>query len=519
MVIIRDIVSDFSDEKDIELCCDDDDNVDIASVEPNYVDYIVVESRPDRYVGQCKYFGRNLWEIRKISGRHTCVSTCISQDHTKLSSSFIASCIIQLVSEDPGIPIKALVKEVVTRFGYTVTYRKAWTAKQIAMSHEDDSNLPGTIVRYATSRHEDDSTLFLDRVFWAFKPCIEGLEFCKPILQVDRTFLTRKYCGTLLIVSLQDGNRRVFPDAFAIIEGETKEAWEWFFYNLRTFVTPQPNICIISVRETSLLGALRTELPQWCNAQSVYCIRHVASNFNKEFKDTDLKEKVVEMGYELVRPHFEGMLSALRQKILEQLLGRRYGHMTTNLAECVNGVLKVSRALPITALVRATYCRLNSWFVHCRDEASSMVRAGHIYCEELTKVINENNHKATCQFVRNFSRESEVSEVEVAARDGSRHSKVYIVRLMQNWCDCDYGQFISPIYRLDNILKVYGHEFQPIRIPTFIPNPLMRRNQSGRPKTTRIHNEMDDSPSEQNKKCGWCWTEYHNRKTCPFRNT
>ncbi|KAF1858697.1 hypothetical protein Lal_00044730 [Lupinus albus] len=98
----------------------------------NHVDYIVVESRPYRYVGQCKYFARCVGD-RKINGTHTCVSTCISQDHTKLNSSFIANCIIHLISEDPGITIKALVKEVVTRFGYTVTYRKAWTAKQIAM--------------------------------------------------------------------------------------------------------------------------------------------------------------------------------------------------------------------------------------------------------------------------------------------------------------------------------------------------------------------------------------------------
>ena len=35
--------------------------------------------------------------------------------------------------------------------------------------------------------------------------------------------------------------------------------------------------------------------------------------------------------------------------------GRRYGHMTTNLVECMNGVLKKTRHLPITALVQATY--------------------------------------------------------------------------------------------------------------------------------------------------------------------
>ncbi|KAF1893844.1 hypothetical protein Lal_00002382 [Lupinus albus] len=653
----RDIVNEFSDDEDIELCCDDEEDLELDSSElanitygtpssffvtidsdagqdiqnrknnlsndfdnelfigmqfeskdatinaikqfhiKNSVDYIVVESRPDRYVGQCKYFGsgcqwriraslngkRDLWEIRKINGTHTCVSTNISQDHTKLNSSFIANCIIHLVSEDPGIPVKALVKEIVTRFGYTVTYRKAWTAKQIAMSqiygdwegsykelprwfNTVQCYAPGTIVRYASSRHDQSGSLILDRVFWAFKPCIEGFGFCKPILQVDGTFLTGKYNGTLLIASSQDGNRRIFPVAFAIVEGETKEAWEWFFYNVRTYVTPQPNICIISYRGTGLLGALRTELCQWCNAYSVYCIRHVASNFNKEFKDGDLKEKVIQMGYELMRPRFERMLDDLRQKNpraaawLDNIPkekwtqsydeGRRYGHMTTNLAECVNGVLKGSRALPITSLVQATYHRLNSWFLHHRNEATSMIMAGHIYCEELTKVLNENNRKATCQTIRTFSRESGVFVVEVPGREGSRHSKVYTVRLNQYWCECgefqslrlpcshviatcssmnlDYRQLISPIYRLDNLLKAYGRGFEPIGNeeywphysgPMFIPNPLMRRNRTGRPKTLRIHNEMDDCATEKNKKCGLCRTEGHNRKTCPFKNS
>ncbi|KAF1876678.1 hypothetical protein Lal_00031486 [Lupinus albus] len=65
---------------------------------------------------------------------HTCLSTVVSQDHTKLNSTFISNCIINLVSEDPVIPIKALVKEIVSRFGYTVTYRKVCIAKQLAMS-------------------------------------------------------------------------------------------------------------------------------------------------------------------------------------------------------------------------------------------------------------------------------------------------------------------------------------------------------------------------------------------------
>ena len=69
----------------------------------------------------------------------------------------------------------------------------------------------------------------LDRMFWSFKPCIDGFNFGKPIVQVDGTFLTGRYHGTLLAATAQDGNRNILPLAFAIVEGETWEALIWFF--------------------------------------------------------------------------------------------------------------------------------------------------------------------------------------------------------------------------------------------------------------------------------------------------
>ncbi|KAF1892220.1 hypothetical protein Lal_00036581 [Lupinus albus] len=358
MTIIRDIVCDFNEEDDIEICSDDEDvefdagssrSITYASPSSffrstkskfgrdfghttssvmditdndlvvgmqfeskqttvnaikefhikNSFDYVVVEPRPNTYVGRCKYFGAGCqWRIRaslNIFGRLRKLAELI------------------LVYLNQSIPVMALVNKVVSRFGYIVTYRKAWIAKQMAL--------------------------------------------------------------TQIYASSQDENRRVVPVAFAIVEAETKEAWEWLFFNLRTYVTNQPNICIISDRGKGLLAALRSELTGWTSAYSVYCIRHIASNFNKEFRDSDLKERVVKMGYELMRPRFERKLNILRQKNsragawLDQTpkeklsqaydQGRRYGHMSTNLAECINGVLKGSRALHITALVKATYYRLN----------------------------------------------------------------------------------------------------------------------------------------------------------------
>jgi len=122
--------------------------------------------------------------------------------------------------------------------------------------------VPGTIVRYKTSTSmEDDedesSKVILNNVFWAFKSCIEGFEYSKPIVQVNGTFLARKHSGTLLTAIGQDGSRNIFPLAFVITESESKQAWMWFLHYLSRYVTPQPNLCIISNMKTSLLAALR----------------------------------------------------------------------------------------------------------------------------------------------------------------------------------------------------------------------------------------------------------------------
>ena len=161
----------------------------------------------------------------------------------------------------------------------------------------------GTIVRYKMSPYivngeKNSSTMILNRVFWSFKPCIESFSYCKPIVQVDDTFLTGKYPDTLLIVITQDRDQNMFPLAFAIVEGETKEAWMWFLHYLRTYVTPQPNLCNISYRWRALLAALQSEQLGWIGSSvnSIFCIRHIASNFNKEFKNSELKSEVFNMG-------------------------------------------------------------------------------------------------------------------------------------------------------------------------------------------------------------------------------
>jgi len=64
---------------------------------------------------------------------------------------------------------------------------------------------------------------------------------------------------------------------FAIVEGETKEAIIWFF---------------IIDRGTTILSALQYLNVDWegYGLSSIFCIRHIASNFNKKFKSVELRQ-------------------------------------------------------------------------------------------------------------------------------------------------------------------------------------------------------------------------------------
>lgn len=56
----------------------------------------------------------------------------------------------------------------------------------------------------------------------------QGFCILQTVVQVDGTWLYGKYRGTLLMAVAQDGNRNIFPIAFALVEGETEEAWSFF---------------------------------------------------------------------------------------------------------------------------------------------------------------------------------------------------------------------------------------------------------------------------------------------------
>ncbi|KAL5134463.1 hypothetical protein HKD37_03G007619 [Glycine soja] len=550
----------------------------------------VVESKMNKYVVccvnknaecPCPFYMRailskktNTWKVTQWGGPHTCLNMTMTQDHEKLDSDLIATCVIGMIREDPSIKISLIQERINNEFAYKVSYKKAWLAKQKAIAIEygdwDESyaklsswlthmqnHSPGS---YFQVLHDDfivGNTVSrkhrqFHRVFWTFGQCKEAFKYCKPIIQVDGTHLYDKYHGTLLMATSQDGNGGVLPLAFAVVEGETLTAWSWFLAHLREH----------SVVANEALGW------QPPHGYHVYCVRHIASNFNRKFNNAKQKEMLKKLAYTPCKQIFDQNLEKFRElspaiatwidRISKEKWtmaydreGCRYGHMTTNLSECINKVLKDCRNIPITALVKSTYSRCRKYFVEHGRQAQRQLNEGKVYCSKLVKELRKNQEQACSHIVCVYDIHSTRFEVEetfnpITQRGGQK----WAVNLNSHYCQCgrysalhypcshiiaacgyvslNYYQYIDVVYTNEHILKAYSAQWWPLgneaAIPpsndarTLIPDPTTIRAK-GRPKSTRIRNEMDwVEPSEHRIKCSRCGAERHSRRRCPMQS-
>ena len=67
--------------------------------------------------------------------------------------------------------------------------------------------------------------------------------------------------------------------------------------------------------------------------------------------------------------------------------GRRWGHMTTNLAESINSVLKGVRFLPVLGLVKATFYRMNHYWVERGQTIHAQMLAREVFSEDVKKKL------------------------------------------------------------------------------------------------------------------------------------
>ncbi|KAL8504277.1 hypothetical protein ACS0TY_022859 [Phlomoides rotata] len=200
--------------------------------------------------------------------------------------------------------------------------------------------------------------------------------------------------------------------------------------------------------------------------------------------------------------------------------GHRYGVMTTNISEAINGVLKGTRRLPITAIVSATFTRSKNAFREREVVAMNLQQRNQAWPDDVFNRIASNNSVGTRHSVDLYNHSRQTASVTVHV-PGTR-SRTFRVSLLERACDCgqwrlsgipcshalavirqyvlDITLYVPECYStIEYALTYTSGFFAPLADveywdePNFQlrHNPDRRIRRRGRDVTTRIHNEMD----------------------------
>ncbi|KAL0431266.1 UNVERIFIED_CONTAM: hypothetical protein Sradi_0752600 [Sesamum radiatum] len=457
---------------------------------------------------------------------------------------------------NPTFAIKHVIQTVKDHTGYDIPYQKAWyslkMAREIVYGTWESSVQklpkymgavqkynPGTIVQWKHKALHPTGAYVIGYVFWAFKPCIEGFKFCRNIISVDGTHLYTRYKHKMLIAATMDGNQQVLPLAFAIVDDESYASWKWFLQQLsRHVIRGRRGVCLISDRHAGIIKAVN-ESSEFVPPNGVhrYCLRHVCSNFNSHHKNIVLKDLCWRAGSEYQIRKFNRIMEEIKGQKLEAFTfldrinkekwtashdgGWRCGILTTNMSECINGVLKGARRLPVTAIVEITLQRTAHYFRERALRSAVMLSNGQLWTDFAKKKFTDWGEKSITHTVTKYDHLQQSASV-VTKRQQGLGFNTHVVKLANRECSCgkwnqfgipcSHAQKVCAAYNINAASMVkdyydvraykntYSKALQPVQSEEYwdVPNfelvhdtTIRTSTRPGRSQTSRIQNEMD----------------------------
>jgi hypothetical protein len=200
----------------------------------------------------------------------------------------------------------------------------------------------------------------------------------------------------------------------------------------------------------------------------------------------------------------------------------------------MNNVFKGIRNEPITTLVQSTFYKCVELFQTRGTKSAAVLQSGQEYTEACQKRIADAMLMANTHRVATFDQQKQTFKVkETMNHNKGRPMGDFLVNLLENWSDCGkfqalhlpcshviaacahsrqaYQMYINDVYKAASVFSVYDNNFPDIQDQsywpvyhghTIKPNPKMKRSKKGRPQSTCITTEMDDS--DKPNRCGLC---------------
>ncbi|KAE8219781.1 hypothetical protein CF326_g8878, partial [Tilletia indica] len=334
--------------------------------------------------------------LTKLKLEHNCVG--LSQEGKKSSNgnhSLLVSTIKEVMIITPKTSAKEIAQQLKHLKGYQAEKDAIYKAKSAILNeaYGDEvgsfKRLPAYVERLQAADPGTHAVLevkhgVFERIFVCPGACRLAWDKCRHWLAIDATFMKTKYQMRLKLAAGMDGTGSLILLGWALTPGETEDNWHWFMDNLRQSLAglDDASTTVVSDRNAGLLSSIEGVLP---NANSVYCCFHIAKNIKDRHYSAAAGRLYWTMVYARTKDRFDGQMARLKEvdKDAAEYLanidaekwathavkGRRYGHVTSNLAEIANAMLLEARELPPLLCLDYIYVHQMERFFGRRMEA------------------------------------------------------------------------------------------------------------------------------------------------------
>ncbi|CAL8164167.1 unnamed protein product [Prunus armeniaca] len=501
--------------------------------------------------------------IKNLNNAHSCSGLIREKRNKAMGSRLVSSIVKDKVRSNPLVRPIELITDLKENYGLDIPYHVAWYGKESATKdlHGDEelsyAHLPwyvnvlkaSNVGSHCVLDCGEDGSRF-QRIFICFKASIDGFRWCRPMLFIDGTFVTNKYKGTLLGATAKNGNKEVFPFAFAIVSGETVDNWRWFLQRIsEVLVDEGRQLTFISDRHGAIIDAVRTVFPA---SPHGFCLYHLKENLKKKYPHavgSFFKDHILwlfcKLLYAPTVEEYQDTLKKLRDdggsKIIDKFLadlpvqnfanaffpGKRYGEVSNALSESFNSWIKDVRRLPIYEMIDTVRIKMME-MISRRKLASE--KWSSVLCpvieDELKNLAAKGRHWRICRASESVFEVH--ADLSVMVNLDERFCSCYqwqllgfpyqhAIQVIQHSGLCLYN-FVDEYYKADFYKATYATSIFPIPdiekpppADVFLLPPHTRKP-PGRPPTKRFKSSSETKRQVKCKRCGSC--DRHNRRTC-----
>ncbi|XP_022893909.1 uncharacterized protein LOC111408374 [Olea europaea var. sylvestris] len=317
-----------------------------------------------------------IFMIRKFNNVHTYSIDNRRNAHRHATSSVIAEQIMGKLDNTYGsYDPTAIARDKEREFGVKISYHQARKGKVAALHvlhgtpgdsfqklssycHVLGESNPGTVTHI-----EVDFRNRFHYFFLAFGTSIRGyLHYLRLVICVDDSHLKDPYKGTLLLATVQDANKQIYPLAWGIVDAETNRSWMWknSIENAIAHLFPRAHHgCCVWHMEKNLIQ-------RYNNASSIFLFKRAATTYRTEEFERLMRQ------FRRVSARAYGYLERAGFPFWSRVLffGQWYNILTNDNAESLNSMLRHACSLPITCLVEHIRHTMQKWFYERRASAT-----------------------------------------------------------------------------------------------------------------------------------------------------